>query len=144
MPTTVLLIEEDEDNRALCRTILEHSGFQVLQAADCVTGIDVARDGMPALIVVDLTVPGRHGVDGIQLLRSDSATARIPVVALTDGNDRDRDHARAAGCHGYLPKRVAPERKSADASRSPGEHARRGAGVAGDPRRTSYVSTPRT
>ncbi len=112
MPMTVLLIEDDAENLAICRTILEQSGFEVLQAADGESGLHAARERTPTLICLDLSIPERDGLQVVRLLKSDPVTSSIPVLALTEGErPADRIRARDAGCDGYLPKLAAMEKR---------------------------------
>jgi CheY-like chemotaxis protein len=81
--TTVLLVEDDRDNRAIYRTILEHSGYLVIEAEDGETGVQLARQHRPALVLMDISIPVLDGWAATRILKSDPATAAIPIIALT-------------------------------------------------------------
>jgi two-component system cell cycle response regulator DivK len=106
---TILLVEDHEDNRIVYRTILEHFGYRVLLAADGAEGVRLAREEKPDLILMDVSIPVMDGWEATRTLKSDPATAAIPIVALT-AHALVTDRARAAevGCDGYLAKPVEP------------------------------------
>ena len=107
----ILLIEDHEDNRKIYSAILEHSGFRVLLAADGREGVRLAREGSPDLILMDISIPHIDGWQATEMLKSDPATAAIPVIALTaHALPEDRERAVAVGCDGYLTKPVEPRR----------------------------------
>lgn len=107
---SVLLVEDHEDSRIICATILQHHGYAVLEAADVQSGLVLARTHRPDLILMDVTLPG--ALDGwmvVERLKRDGATQGIPVVALTaqpQGSDGQR--ARLLGCAAYLVKPYTP------------------------------------
>ncbi|HEU0015968.1 MAG TPA: response regulator [Longimicrobium sp.] len=105
----VLLVEDNEDNQAIYQTILEHGGYDVLQAWDGEEGVRLARERLPAVILMDIAMPRINGWDATRLLRSDPATARIPVLALTAHVlPADRAMAEEIGYDGYLAKPIEP------------------------------------
>lgn len=107
----ILLVEDHEDNRNIYRTILEHYGFTVLLAGDGEEGIRLAAEGRPDLILLDIDIPVRDGLDVARHLKGNAATASIPIVALTAyAQPEDRERAHAAGFDGYLAKPVAPRK----------------------------------
>ena len=107
----ILLVEDHEDNRKIYRTILTHSGFQVLEATDGRTGISMARDARPDLILMDVSIPHIDGWEATRILKADPETAHIPIVALTaHALKEDRQHAMKVGCDGYLAKPVEPRK----------------------------------
>jgi CheY-like chemotaxis protein len=116
--TTVLLVEDDRDNRAIYRTILEHSGYLVIEAEDGETGVQLARQHRPALVLMDISIPVLDGWAATRILKSDPATAAIPIIALTaHALAEDREKAAEAGCDSYLSKPVAPRRVVAEVQR---------------------------
>ncbi len=105
----VLLVEDDADNREICTVILEHAGYRVVQAWSGEEGVRLARGLLPAMVLMDLSLPGLSGWDATRLLKEDEATRGIPVLALTaHGMPAQRALAAEAGCAGYLVKPVAP------------------------------------
>lgn len=118
MMHTILLVEDNEDNVTVYRAILEHSGFRVLEARDGREGIRAARDELPDLVLMDISIPFVDGWEATRVLKADPATARIPVVALTaHAFDADRVRALEAGCDGYLVKPIEPRQVVAEVRR---------------------------
>lgn len=115
---TVLLVEDNADNQAIYRMILEHSGFTVLQAWDGEAGVRMAREHRPDLILMDVSIPRMDGLEATRVLKADPDTAPIPVVALTaHAMPEDRQRAFDAGCESYLSKPVEPRRVLEEARR---------------------------
>jgi CheY-like chemotaxis protein len=109
-PATILIVEDNLDNRIIYRTILEHSGFHVLEAEDGEQGILLARENMPDLVLMDISIPIIDGHAATRILKADPATASIPVVALTaHAMAEDQALAAAAGCDAYLAKPAEPK-----------------------------------
>ena len=103
--TTILLIEDNPDNRKLATTVLEFAGYQLLHAGDAPAGMALARSRHPALIIMDIQLSGMDGLTATRLLKGDPRTAAIPVLAVTALAMRgDEERILAAGCDGYLAK----------------------------------------
>lgn len=108
---TVLLVEDNEDNLVVYRTILEHVGYQVIEARDGEEGVHRARSEEPDIILMDISIPKIDGWEATERLKADGVTSRIPIVALTaHALEEDRAKAMRAGCDGYLAKPVEPRR----------------------------------
>ena len=106
---TVLLVEDNEDNRTIYSTALSHAGFRVIEAATGQEGLDRARNEAPDLILMDMAMPVLDGWAATRILKGEEATRHIPVVALTaHAMSTDRQIALDAGCDGYLSKPVPP------------------------------------
>jgi two-component system cell cycle response regulator DivK len=91
----------------LARDLLEFSGFRVIAAGDAETGVVLAREQRPDLVLMDVQLPGMDGVTALDRLRGDPETSGIPVVALTAFAMRsDRERFLAAGFDGYLEKPI--------------------------------------
>ena len=111
MERTILLVEDNEDNRAIYRTILTYGGFKVVEAVDGEEGIEFARRDLPALILMDISIPTLDGWAATRILKLDASTTHIPIVALTaHALADDRARAMEAGCDAYLAKPVEPRR----------------------------------
>jgi len=118
MSHTILLVEDNEDNVTVYRTILEHSGFRVLEARDGREGIRTAREALPDLVLMDISIPHVNGWDATRILKADPVTAGVPVVALTaHAFDADRARALEVGCAGYLVKPIEPRQVVAEVRR---------------------------
>ena len=104
---TVLVVDDHDLNRELVRSLLERRGYRVLLAADGDRALESARRDRPALVLMDLAMPGRDGFSAARELKADPRTATIPLVALTALAMRgDEERARLAGFDGYLAKPV--------------------------------------
>jgi two-component system, cell cycle response regulator DivK len=107
----VLLVEDNEDNLVVYRTILEHVGFVVIEARDGEEGVSRARSERPDIILMDISIPKLDGWEATQRLKADGKTSAIPIIALTaHALEEDRLKAMRAGCDGYLAKPVEPRR----------------------------------
>jgi two-component system, cell cycle response regulator DivK len=101
----VLIIEDNERNRRLARDILDHAGFETLEADSAEAGLELAAARCPGVVLMDVQLPGIDGVQALQRLRSDPATAGIPVIAVTAfAMKADRERFLAAGFDGYVEK----------------------------------------
>ena len=108
---TVLLVEDNEDNLVVYRTILEHVGYHVIEARDGEEGVSRARSDEPDIILMDISIPKMDGWEATERLKADGDTSDIPIVALTaHALEEDRAKAMRAGCDGYLAKPVEPRR----------------------------------
>jgi len=106
---TILIVEDNEDNRIVYSTMLRHFGFAVDEAENGAEGILKARTGLPDLILMDIAIPLVDGWEAVQRLKKDPATAGIPIVALTaHAMPADRERAIQVGCDGYLAKPCEP------------------------------------
>ncbi len=103
----ILVIEDNPSNMKLAVFLLEKEGHEVLQAPDAEEGLRVARDRLPALILMDVQLPGMDGLAATRLLKADAATRHIKIVALTAFAMRgDQEKIEAAGCDDYIAKPI--------------------------------------
>lgn len=104
---TVLVIDGDEDSRLVYRPVLEASGLEVLEAADGASGLSVARERVPDIVITELTL---RNVDGLTLIRQLRERLRdVLVVVLTARRlPEDRLQAEEAGCVLFLEKPLSP------------------------------------
>lgn len=106
---TVLVADDNPDQRALYVAILSHAGYTVIEACDGTEAIARARQDRPALIVMDVTMPGTSGWNAVRAVRNEVETRDIPVIVVTGlAGTRDRDASFAAGSDAYLSKPVSP------------------------------------
>jgi CheY-like chemotaxis protein len=104
---TVLVIEDNELNMKLVRSMLQLRHYQVLEAQDAEVGIQVAREHLPDLILMDIQLPGMDGLEATRIIRNDSILSDIPVMALTSYvMQGDEQKAISAGCSGYIAKPI--------------------------------------
>ena|SRR5579871_218833 len=103
----VLLVEDNEKNLKLFRDVLRATGYVTLEASTGEEAVELAAWGSPALVLMDVQLPGIDGVEALSRLRSDHRTASIPVLALTaQAMHEDRERFLTAGFDGYLSKPV--------------------------------------
>jgi two-component system cell cycle response regulator DivK len=103
----ILVVEDNEKNMKLFRDVLEASGYRVLEATTGEAAVELARSESPALVLMDVQLPGMNGVDALARLRGDERTAAVPVIALTaQAMQGDRERFLEAGFDGYLSKPV--------------------------------------
>lgn len=108
--TTVLLIEDNEQNRYLATYLLEHYGFTVVSALDGPSGIERAEALLPDLVLLDIQLPEMDGYAVARALRGIDALRLTPIIAVTSyAMAGDRDRAIAAGCDGYIEKPIDAE-----------------------------------
>jgi two-component system cell cycle response regulator DivK len=79
----VLIVEDNEKNLKLARDVLQYHGFRTIEAMDAETGLRMALDAVPDIILMDIELPGMDGVTALERLRADPATAGITVIAVT-------------------------------------------------------------
>jgi two-component system cell cycle response regulator DivK len=102
---TILVVEDNPDNMTLAVFLLGTVGHTVLTATDAESGLALAREAAPDLILMDIQLPGMDGLEAITLLKANETTRRIPVIALTAlAMKGDEERIRAAGCDGYIAK----------------------------------------
>jgi two-component system, cell cycle response regulator DivK len=101
----ILIVEDNAANLTLAIFLLQSAGHAVLSATDAESGLTLARDEHPDLILMDIQLPGMDGLQATALLKRDAATRAIPVIALTAlAMKGDEERIRAAGCDGYIAK----------------------------------------
>jgi two-component system, cell cycle response regulator DivK len=107
MAEKILIIEDNEQNRILMRQILTPHGYDVLEAKDGLTGLEMARTHMPDLILLDIQMPVMNGFMVIRELRNDPELRKIKVIAVTSFAMRgDREKALQAGFDEYVTKPI--------------------------------------
>lgn len=103
----ILVVEDDSSNQLLVRTVLEPAGYRVEVASTSSQALERLKALTPALILMDVELPGRDGLSLTRLLKSLLPTAAIPVVAMTGHTSlQARRDALAAGCVGFISKPI--------------------------------------
>jgi two-component system cell cycle response regulator DivK len=103
----ILYVEDNDDNVYMLKNRLSRAGFTVIVATDGTKGVAMATSEQPDLILMDLTLPDIDGEEATRRIRSDPATQRIPIIALTaNAMSSDREKAIAAGCDDFDTKPV--------------------------------------
>lgn len=115
---SILLVEDNEDNRIVYATILRHHGYRVLEAFDGAEALAKVEVERPDLVLLDISLPHIDGWEVSRRLRSTEPTKNIPIVALTaHAMPGDRERARLEGFDGYLAKPCEPRAVLAEVKR---------------------------
>lgn len=110
MAQSILIIEDNEQNRYLVTFLLERAGYEVWAAADGIRGIEVARQSPPDLIVLDIQLPKMDGYAVARALRGYASLKHTPIVAVTSyAMPGDWEKALEAGCNAYIEKPINPD-----------------------------------
>jgi two-component system, cell cycle response regulator DivK len=111
LPPVVLVVDDHEESRTIARLVLERAGFRVAEAATGSEGLRLATLLRPAVVLLDLIMPGLDGWELARQLNANPATARTSIIALTAlATADDHDRALLAGCDAVLTKPVRPIR----------------------------------
>ena len=103
----ILIVEDNEKNLKLVRDVLQVKGYSTLEAGTAEDGLKIARERKPALILMDIQLPGMSGIEALKALRAAPATAAIPVVAITASvMQQDRQQIMSAGFDGFIEKPI--------------------------------------
>jgi CheY-like chemotaxis protein len=105
---TVLVIEDNSDERTLYATITRHFGYDVIEAENATEGMRLAHEKKPDLILMDVHMPDVNGLDATKQLKADPATAHIPIIAMTV-HRISPSTVMESGADAYLPKPFLPK-----------------------------------
>lgn len=104
----ILIVEDNEKNRKLLRDVLQVKGYKTLETETGEEGIRIARESQPALILMDIQLPGIDGITALKQLRADPRTKKIPVIAVTaSAMTHSRKEILAEGFDGYQTKPIS-------------------------------------
>lgn len=104
----ILIIEDNEKNRKLCRDVLQVKGYRTIESETAEDGIKLAAAQMPALILMDIQLPGIDGVTAMKRLKADDQTKQIPIIAITaSAMTNNRAVMLAEGFDGYQTKPIS-------------------------------------
>ena len=106
---TILYVEDNEYNRKIVRQLLARSACRLLEAGDGETGVALARQHLPDLILMDVQLPKMSGLEATRLLTTEDDTRHIPIIVITSyALSGDREKAMQAGASSYLAKPYSP------------------------------------
>ncbi len=106
---TILYVEDNELNRKIVRDLLRRTSYRLIEAPDGEAGVTIAREQRPDLILMDVQLPKISGIEATRRLRAESATADIPIIAITSfALSGDEQRAMDAGASAYLAKPYSP------------------------------------
>ena len=109
MSRRVLVVEDHEDNRRILRDLLEHAGYEMIEAVTGEEGLALADSERPDLILMDIQLPGLDGYETTRRIKANQALARIPIIAVTSyALSGDDQKAFEAGCDAYVTKPFSP------------------------------------
>jgi CheY-like chemotaxis protein len=104
----ILVVEDNDKNRKLVRDVLTAKGYRLVEAETGEDGLRLAHEQRPALVLMDIQLPGIDGIETLRRLRADAATAAIPVIAVTaSAMTQDRQKILAAGFDAYQSKPIS-------------------------------------
>jgi len=103
----ILIVEDNEKNLKLARDVLRFHGFRTIEATDGESAITMAAEQLPALVLMDIQLPGIDGIAAMKRIRADERTKHIPTVALTASvMTGDRERFNEAGFDGFIAKPI--------------------------------------
>lgn len=106
-PLNVLLVEDNRANQMIFRDLLEAEGYHVTCVDNGEDALTAAAEAAPALILMDIQLPGMDGLTATRILREDRHMRNIPIIALTSyAMPGDREKCLVAGCSGYITKPI--------------------------------------
>ncbi|MFN2110503.1 MAG: response regulator [Anaerolineae bacterium] len=104
---TVLYIEDNPHNRRLVRRTLERRGYDIIEAVDGESGLEMVRELKPPLILLDIGLPKMDGIEVVGHIKADDDLRKIPVIAITaSAMHGDRERFLEAGCDDYMSKPI--------------------------------------
>lgn len=104
----ILIVEDNEKNRKLLRDVLQVKGYKTMETETAEEGLQLARDHSPALILMDIQLPGMDGITAVKHLKADPQTKGIPVIAVTaSAMTHKRETMLAEGFDGYQTKPIS-------------------------------------
>lgn len=118
MKKRILVADDKPSSRELVRSILEHCGYEVIEACDGAETLQKARESGPELILLDLQMPGLDGYEVIHRLRGEASFSATPIVAVTaSAMPADGEKVLAAGFSGYITKPIRLARLRSEVAR---------------------------
>ena len=104
----ILVIEDNEKNRKLVRDVLQVKGYKTIESETAEEGLKLALEKSPALVLMDIQLPGMDGITALQQLRANPQTKSIPVIAITaSAMTNNRQAMLAEGFDGYQSKPIS-------------------------------------
>jgi len=104
----ILIIEDNEKNRKLARDVLQVKGYKTIESETAEEGLKLALENSPALILMDIQLPGMDGITAMKQLKADATTKSIPIIAVTaSAMTHNRTTMLAEGFDGYQTKPIS-------------------------------------
>ena len=109
MSQRVLIVEDQEDNRAILRDLLSSAGYELIEASNGEEGVALAERERPDLILMDIQLPVVDGYEATRRIKGNASLRSIPIIAVTSyALSGDEAKAEEAGCDGYVAKPFSP------------------------------------
>jgi two-component system, cell cycle response regulator DivK len=109
MSKRILIVEDQEDNRAILRDLLSTAGYELIEATNGQEGVELAQQRRPDLILMDINLPVIDGYEATRRIKGDATLGATPIVAVTSyALSGDEAKARGAGCDDYVTKPFSP------------------------------------
>ena len=103
----ILIVDDNEMNRKLFRSLLQKNGFETIEAEDGATGLQMAKEHLPSLILMDIQMPVMDGLTAMKAIMAEPETSSIPVIALTSyAMKKDKERFLAEGFDAYISKPI--------------------------------------
>ena len=107
-PKCVLIVDDDEDSRTICREVLHHYGYRVIEACNGSDGLLLTDSERPDLVIVDLRLPGQHGMDVVRQIRHQAGSRAFPIMLYTADAIGSRQYLREDCISALLIKPCTP------------------------------------
>ena len=115
MSKSILVVEDQEDNRRILRDLLSSKGYEIIEVTDGLAGVEAAKREKPDLILMDIQLPGIDGYEATRRIKAEPDLVGITIIAVTSyalGGDKQK--ALEAGCDGYVAKPFSPRQLLAE------------------------------
>ncbi|MBF0464126.1 MAG: response regulator [Nitrospirae bacterium] len=107
MGAKIIVIEDNETNMLLLKSVLTYYGYEVIEAVDGYEGVRMAKEIVPDLILMDIQMPVLDGMDALKMLKDDIITKNIKIIAVTSNAMKgDKENLLSLGFDGYVPKPI--------------------------------------
>jgi two-component system, cell cycle response regulator DivK len=109
MSKRILMVEDTEDNRQIIRDLMESVGYDLIEAEEGASGVAMAAEHKPDLILMDIQLPVMDGYEACRRIKANPELRHIPIIAVTSyALSGDETKTKAAGCDGYVAKPSSP------------------------------------
>jgi two-component system, cell cycle response regulator DivK len=109
MRKRILLVEDTADNRQIVSDLLASAGYDLIEAVDGQSGVAMAEEYRPDLVLMDIQLPTMDGYEASRRIKAIPSLSAIPIIAVTSyALSGDEEKAREAGCDGYIAKPFSP------------------------------------
>jgi two-component system, cell cycle response regulator DivK len=103
----ILHVEDNSENRMLVKRLLQSGGFEVLEASNAVQAMEIVKNHIPGLILMDINMPDVDGYTLTNKIKAMPGFSKVPIVAITANVMKgDREKTMRAGCDGYIEKPI--------------------------------------